>query len=114
MILDANQSPEELARNMSPELVRIFEESVAIKMWPNGDPMSEAQVETVVAALLLRQALLAPSEDPFSIDEKGDLVLGKGRRVSNDNRQAERTELDAPFSLQVKSDWPRQTESQKD
>lgn len=105
MIPSAESSPEELAAQLSPELVRVFEESVAIKMWPNGDPMTEPQIETVVAALLLRQALVAPSDDPFSIDTSGALVLGKGRRLSpneTDNKANESSQ-----QVKIVSDRPR-------
>ena len=105
MIPDAESSPEELAARLSPELVRVFEESVAIKRWPNGEAMTEQQIETVVAALLLRQALVAPSEDPFTIDAAGAMVLGKGRRLELSDKGSETESLEQ--SLELVSERPK-------
>jgi uncharacterized protein len=69
--------------NLDEATVNQLRTAVELGKWENGEAMTEKQRESAMQAVMLWQAKyeITGADEPFTLNQKGELKLGKGRVV---------------------------------
>lgn len=69
---------QQLIKSMTPEIYQNMKTAVEIGKWPDGTPLTDAQKETVIQAVMIYDATHHGEHDePFRVKSDGSVVLGK-------------------------------------
>ena len=66
-----------LVDSLTPELIERFSDAVATGKWSNGEPLTDEQREHCMQAVMLYNARHNSSDEPFTINQSGELITGK-------------------------------------
>lgn len=81
--------------NLDEKTVETLRTAVEIGKWENGERLTDKQRESAMQAVMLWQAKyeISSADEPFKLNNNGDLKLGKGKVISQ-----------APLEYQVEND----------
>ncbi|WP_088330682.1 DUF1315 family protein [Lacimicrobium sp. SS2-24] len=65
---------QQMVSTMTPEVYERLAEAVATGKWPDGQPLSAAQRETSMQAVMLYQSTVLKSDEHMTIGSAGEIV----------------------------------------
>ena len=73
---------QDLIDNLTPEAVQSLSLAVETGKWADGTPLTPEQLESAMQAVLLYRARQqAPSDEPFVVNNRGELQSGQQARA---------------------------------
>ena len=93
-----------LIDSLTPEVIERFKSAVETGKWPDGTALSEEQRDSCMQAIMLYQARHQQTDEPFTIDQAGQIRTGKKMRSEFEGLSThDKLRLDADLLIDSKT-----------